>query len=187
MLYKVVSDNFSFVCRFRRHPRARSYTLSIRPDGAVLLTMPQRGSVRFAQKFVREKHAWIFRQLVHSSRESQTEGLFRKYSATDYIRFRNRARAVLFRDVSLVNRLYQFSVGDISVRNQRSRWGSCSQNGDLSFNFRTYFLPEQLRQYIVAHELCHIAQPNHSSDFWDLVARFVPEHRLIRRQLRSFE
>jgi predicted metal-dependent hydrolase len=72
----------------------------------------------------------------------------------------------------------------VSIRNQSTRWGSCSQEGNLSFNYRIVSLSPELATYLVAHELCHIAEPNHGPRFWELVGRAVPEYRNLRRALR---
>ncbi len=73
----------------------------------------------------------------------------------------------------------------IGVRNQKGRWGSCSRNGSLNFNFRVVYLPPPLVDYIVVHELCHLGELNHSKKFWSLVSQAVPDYRLMRKKLRK--
>ena len=78
-------------------------------------------------------------------------------------------------------------VGRVAIRNQRSRWGSCSKQGNLNFNYKIALLPDALADYIVVHELCHLGEFNHSQAFWDLVAVAVPDHRERRAELRQIE
>jgi predicted metal-dependent hydrolase len=73
----------------------------------------------------------------------------------------------------------------IAIRDQRSRWGSCSSTGDLSFNWRLVLAPPDVLDYVVAHEVGHLAQPNHSPAFWAVVERLTPHARTGRRWLRA--
>jgi predicted metal-dependent hydrolase len=80
--------------------------------------------------------------------------------------------------------MYGFAWKRIAIKNQKTRWGSCSKSGNLNFNFKIALLPDRAAEYVVVHELCHLAQMNHSKKFWDLVAQTIPEHRKIRQQLK---
>ncbi|NTW75727.1 MAG: M48 family metallopeptidase, partial [Candidatus Moranbacteria bacterium] len=75
--------------------------------------------------------------------------------------------------------------GSVSVRDQKTRWGSCSGKGNLSFNWKLLLLPEPMADYVVVHELCHLKEFNHSSRFWELVERSIPNARHIARELRK--
>jgi len=85
------------------------------------------------------------------------------------------------------NQFYQFKVGQISIRNQRTRWGSCSAKGNLNFNYRLVLIPEKLADYVIVHELCHLGEFNHSADFWALVAKAMPDYREARRELKKIK
>lgn len=102
-----------------------------------------------------------------------------------YLAHREYARAVVLERLAFYNRLYGYRWGRVSIRNTRTRWGSCSRAGNLNFSYQVALLPEELRDYVIIHELCHLAQLNHSSAFWTLVARAAPEHRAHRRALRT--
>jgi hypothetical protein len=78
-----------------------------------------------------------------------------------------------------------FRYGKVSIRDQRTRWGSCSSTGDLSLNYRIAFLPAALLDYVVVHELCHTVYHDHSASFWSLVGTLIPEHRSRRSELRQ--
>lgn len=88
------------------------------------------------------------------------------------------ARLVYWSDV------YGIAYGTVAIRKQKTRWGSCSRSGNLNFNYRLAFLPPQLRDYVIVHELCHVAEHNHSPRFWVLVARAFPDYAALRSQLR---
>ena len=73
----------------------------------------------------------------------------------------------------------------VSIRSQRTRWGSCSTRGAISLNWRLLLLPTDLSDYVLVHELCHLRHMNHSLRFWDLVATQVPDHKLRRKRLQN--
>lgn len=74
----------------------------------------------------------------------------------------------------------------VQIRDQRTRWGSCSSRGTLSFNWRLVLAPFDVLDYVVVHEVCHLLQPNHSARFWRLVGERRPEWRVQREWLRSY-
>lgn len=85
------------------------------------------------------------------------------------------------------NQHYGFTVGMIRIKNQATRWGSCSKKGNLNFNYKLALLPSALQDYLIVHELCHLGEFNHSRSFWALVAQMIPDHVELRRQLRQIK
>lgn len=85
------------------------------------------------------------------------------------------------------NAVYNFTYARIFIKNTKSRWGSTSSRGNLNFNYKLLFLPPAVADYIIVHELCHLAHFNHGPQFWALVARAVPNHRTLRSELRRAE
>lgn len=76
-------------------------------------------------------------------------------------------------------------VGKVAIRNQKSRWGSCSKKGNLNFNYKLVFLSPEVRDYVIVHEICHIKEFNHGRGFWTLVSETVPDYYELRKQLRT--
>ena len=79
-----------------------------------------------------------------------------------------------------------FEVQAVSVRSQRSRWGSCSATGRISLNWRLIQFPDSVVEYVLLHELAHLRHMNHSRQFWSEVARLCPDYRTARQWLRRF-
>jgi predicted metal-dependent hydrolase len=79
------------------------------------------------------------------------------------------------------------AVGRIAIRNQKSRWGSCSKKGNLNFNYKLAFMPPAVRDYVIVHEICHVKEFNHGGGFWALVAETVPDWKELRKSLREME
>ncbi len=101
-----------------------------------------------------------------------------------YKKHKETARMVITAKIKRYNELFQYRLGRVSIRNQRTRWGSCSKRGNLNFNYKILFLEESFADYIVVHELCHLQELNHSKRFWSLVAQVFPNYRQIRNELR---
>jgi predicted metal-dependent hydrolase len=86
--------------------------------------------------------------------------------------------------IEYYNQYYGFKYNKINIKNQKTRWGSCSKKGNLNFNYKILFLSAETRDYIVVHELCHLKEFNHSKKFWNLVAETIPNYLQIRKNLK---
>ncbi len=111
----------------------------------------------------------------------------RKGLKSQYIKYKDQALILAENRIAYFNKIYDFKINKISIRNQKTRWGSCSRGGNISFNYKIALLPEKLTDYIVVHELCHLGQFNHSKDFWNLVAQTIPNHKELRAILNSWQ
>jgi hypothetical protein len=94
------------------------------------------------------------------------------------------ARDVIHERLEHWNSHFDFSYNRVSIKNQRRCWGSCSEKGNLNFNYRVIFLPQTLMDYVIVHELCHLAELNHSKKFWEHIARALPEYKEHRNHLK---
>lgn len=99
--------------------------------------------------------------------------------------YRKQAHAIFATRLALLNQSYGFTFGRVSVKSQKSRWGSCSRLGNLNFNWRLLLAPLPVLDYVVVHELCHLKELNHAPRFWKLVARGCPTYAEHRRWLRE--
>jgi len=103
----------------------------------------------------------------------------------EYVKHKKTARVLVMERVEYFNRIFRFSFSRIAVRNQKTRWGSCSRKGNLNFNVKMLFLPQYLIDYIVVHELCHLKHMNHSKEFWQLVATAIPDFAARKKELKK--
>jgi len=83
------------------------------------------------------------------------------------------------------NTFYNFKWGRVTIRNQKTRWGSCSKKGNLNFNYKIALLKPSQADYIIVHELCHLKEFNHGKNFWSLVAQTIPDYKEVRSSLRT--
>lgn len=130
---------------------------------------------------------WVFRRVRRVRRRSISHRLFVRSSKAEYEKHKELTRALVARKIAEFNAFYNLTPGRIAIRNQRSRWGSCSKKGNLNFNYRLVLIPEALVDYVVVHEMCHLGEFNHSKNFWHLVSRTVPNHVELRKQLRQIK
>lgn len=109
----------------------------------------------------------------------------KKYTRWDYKKYKEDARGLVHMKIATLNVHYGFRVGRVSIRDTKSRWGSCSKSGNLNFNYKILFLPPNIADYIIVHELCHLKEFNHSAKFWSLVSEMVPNYKEIRKELKQ--
>jgi len=183
---------------FRRSATARNYRLSLGRDGVAVATIPARGSLREAERFVERNRDWLHRARERQRRRPRaaetwtvgTELLWRGgFAAIRVPRLEGDLRPVLearfvrIAKVELPARAWELAaqtrlnVTKVSVRDQRSRWGSCTSAGVISLNWRLVLTPESVRDYIICHELMHLREMNHSARFWACVEEVFPAWR----------
>ena len=97
------------------------------------------------------------------------------------------ARVLVHEKLLYWNAVCQLSYKRVAIRNTKGNWGSCTSLKNLNFNYKILFLPSHLQDYIVVHELCHLAELNHGAQFWNLVAQYIPEYKEYIRQLKVIE
>jgi len=167
---------------FVRHRRARRYILRVLHDGRVRVTLPRWGVKREAHAFVEANRAWIdhHRKRVET-RLRERPPLDRKAQAA----LRRRAERELPAQLLSLADAHDISVTRVSIRNQRTRWGSCSPSGTITLNWRLIQTPEFVREYVLIHELMHRRELNHSRRFWRLVAAACPRMSDARAWLKE--
>jgi len=161
--------------RFKRHRRAKNIKLSVQ-NSAIFVTLPYFVPKLFGKNFAQKNLSWIADQLRLSAKTV--------YSPAQIAHFKVSTRQLLKTRLPFFNSVYGFKYKRVIIRHQKTRWGSCSSSGTLSFNCKLALLPQALSDYVIVHELCHLQELNHSSRFWSLVARAVPHHKRLRAQLR---
>lgn len=177
-------SNQHFTYIIKKHPRSRRITISVNCDARVLVTVPKRVSMNAVEKFIHEQTGWVLGQIEKMKGKKKID-IPTGITQASLHATKNRAKKILKDRLEYYNQFYQFEYNKIVIRDQKSRWGSCSTNKIINFNYKLLFLPEHLRDYVVVHELCHLQEMNHSKKFWDLVGRTIPDHRRRRRELRG--
>ncbi len=169
----------------------RTMSVEISPDCRIIVRAPYRLSNRRIESFLQEKAAWIFKALEKAAkRQEQTDALSKdalppEKAALLESFYRNKAREVLTDRVRYYQPFIGKPVRSISIRDQKTRWGSCSSKGGLNFNWRLILAPPAVLDYVVVHELCHLLHMDHSPAFWAEVAKLCPNYKECRKWLRD--
>ncbi len=104
---------------------------------------------------------------------------------TKYIIQKEVTRKIVKLKLDKYNMYYNFKYNRVAIRDQKSRWGSCSSKANLNFNYRVGLLSEELMDYVVVHELCHLSEMNHGPKFWRLVGEAIPNYAHLKSELKN--
>jgi predicted metal-dependent hydrolase len=154
--------------------------ISVGIDGRVMVTTPRHTSVIEVEKFVAKHADWIARHVARARLRTVM-----RIPRKDVTLLKKQALDLAESRCAHFARIYGLTYKKISIRAQKSRWGSCSAVGNVSFNYKIAVLPAEMIDYIIVHEICHLAEMNHSKRFWKLVAQTVPDCIELRKKLRT--
>lgn len=169
----------------------KSIGIQVKEDASVQVRAPFYVSKVKIESFIQEKSDWIYQnhQKMLTRNETTTANtltpLQKQQTEVLKKRFQNAARVHFPKRVSELQKLTGGTYTKITIRNQKTRWGSCSQTGTLSFNYRLMMAPPAVIDYVIIHELCHITHMNHSKEFWSKVASVMPDYAIHKRWLKE--
>ena len=156
--------------------------LRVHPGGIVVLTVPYSSSRHAIGEFLMRQAHWL-RHAVARMMPYKTLPVSGRRA---YLKHKEEARVFVTERVEYWNREYRMTYRRIAIKNTRRTWGSCSRKGNLNFSYALLFLPRELADYVVVHELCHLCQPNHSRAFWTEVSKAIPDFAHQRKELRKY-
>ena len=165
----------------------RTISLEIKPDGRIIVRAPLRLSENRIRKFVEEKQEWILKNMEKIQKRDEQREHVPRLSALERQHLQNKACVVIPRRVAYFAEKIGVTYGKITLRQQKTRWGSCSSKGNVNFNYQLYYMPQELMDYVIVHELSHRRHMNHSAEFWAEVEKYCPEYRTYRKQLKGYE
>ena len=166
-----------------RSRRARHICLSIRPFKGVRVAVPYGVPFERAEAVAQARSAWIEK---HLRRMAQVERDAVTYDQRIPVN-RSVARRVIADRLQELARLHGFTFGRIFIRDQKSRWGSCSAQNNINLNVHLVLLPPALRDYVILHELVHTRVKHHGPEFWAALERCVPDCRQVDKELNRYE
>ncbi len=169
---------------FERSKRAKHVNISVKPFKGIRVAVPDELSFKKAEEFVHDKTDWIQRHLYMVR---QYEEKYQLASDTLIDSDKSKAKWKLTRRLKYLAGKHAFTYNRVFIRNQKTRWGSCSHKNNISLNMKIIRLPEELMDYVILHELTHIRFKNHSNDFWVELNRLVGNGKGMASRLREYE
>jgi predicted metal-dependent hydrolase len=166
---------------FERSARAKRIIISVKHNG-VRVAIPKRVSLKSALEFVDLKKSWIQK---HLARIKQVEN--QKQADTPTIINKAEAKEKLTGRLYRLAARYGFTYNKVTIRNQRSRWGSCSHKNNISLNVKLVLLPDELIDFVLLHELVHTRIHNHSKRFWAELDKYVKNVKVMAKRLRKYD
>ena len=165
----------------------RTLSLQVKNDGQVIVRAPKHVTLQEIAAFVRKNSAWLHKHLekVRKEKELNAASPVQPLTMEDIQKLADEALRVIPGRVAHFAPLVGVTYGRITVRNQRTRWGSCSSKGNLNFNCLLMLAPPGILDYVVVHELCHRKEMNHSPKFWAEVAKVMPDYKERQKWLRT--
>jgi len=169
-------------CKIKKSRRAKNICLRVCADATAVLTIPWWVSRDVGLRFLEAKKDWLSEQI--KIRKEKIKNIPVRTRA-HYLEHKSAAGRLVWGRLEHFNSFYNFNYNRVCIRDQQSRWGSCSAKKNLNFTYRIVFLPPELADYLVVHELCHLGEMNHSARFWKLVEKTIPNYKLLRRELKK--
>ncbi|MCR5100443.1 MAG: M48 family metallopeptidase [Butyrivibrio sp.] len=163
----------------------RSIAIEITPNAEVILRSPQRLSDAQIRKFINDKYLWIEDHLEIMRKRAANKAQKNTLSASEIEKLADDAKFDLPPRVRKYASIIGVTYGRITIRNQKTRWGSCSGKGNLNFNCLLMLCPEEVRDYVVIHELCHRKHMDHSREFWSEVEKYCPDYKAREKWLKD--
>ncbi|MBT4071249.1 MAG: M48 family metallopeptidase [Candidatus Magasanikbacteria bacterium] len=157
----------------KRSDKAKRLRVAVYCGGAVEVIAPYGFDQNKIQVFLKMKIDWILEKvgLLAKVRNSDLMNTSRKH----YLNHKKQALHLARKKVEKWNEFFNFDYNELQIKNHKTKWGSCSVKKNLNFNYKIIFLSEELQDYIIVHELCHLKEMNHSPKFWALVRSALPD------------
>ena len=151
----------------------------------VIVKAPQRMTNREIQVFLEKKRDWIGKHQKIMQERAETINDQPRYTEEEIKELAEKALRIIPEKVKHYAPIVGVNYGRITIRNQRTRWGSCSSKGNLNFNCLLVLFPDEVIDYVVVHELCHRKHMNHSAAFYAEVERVFPEYKRCQKWLKE--
>lgn len=165
-----------------RSERARRINITVKPFKGVRVAVPEGVPFNIAEQFARSKSKWL---KYHTLRIKEFEKLCKTASKKENSIDREEGGKVLVKRLKEIAEKHGYKYNRVSIRNQKTRWGSCSSNNNISLNIKLTLLPDTLRDFILLHELVHTRVKNHGNKFWAEIMRAEPKSMELAKQVNQ--
>jgi len=167
---------------FEASTKAKHLNISVRPFKGVRVAVPKGVSLKKAEQFLRSKTKWIQK---HMAKMNQLEKVHKDVSEKLVRIDRKEAKKILVARLKRLAEIHEFTYNRVFIREQKTRWGSCSAKNNISLNVKLLLLPEKLMDFIMLHELVHTRIKNHSKDFWAELLNIEPAAKALATKVKE--
>lgn len=184
---KYQSAVYELTYRIVRSER-KTLSVSIQPDCTITVRAPRSVSDSQIRRFLIEKQHWLITKYLEAKQKQEAipcSNLTDTQRAALTRRYIDAAKEYFPKRVAYFHQFTGGTYSRITIRDQKTRWGSCSSKGTLSFNWRLMLAPPAILDYVVVHELCHLRHMDHSPAFWQAVGEVFPDYASARKWLRK--
>ena len=161
--------------------------MQVKHNGQIIVRAPENVTLSEIESFIRKNSAWLKKHLdlVEKEREAAAASHIQPLTMDEIRSLADKAMQVIPERTARLASLAGVQYGRITIRNQKTRWGSCSSKGNLNFNCLLMLAPREILDYVIVHELCHRKEMNHSARFWAEVAKIDPDYKKHERWLKT--
>lgn len=163
----------------------KSISIEIRQDATILVRAPYQMQNAEINRFIKEKENWIIKHLKKAEDRQREMRDIQKLSVHEIQKLTDLALKIIPVKVKYFAGVMNVNYGRITIRNQKTRWGSCSAKRNLNFNCLLMLAPDEVVDYVVVHELCHLIEMNHSKKFWAQVEQVMPDYKKHKQWLKD--
>lgn len=165
----------------------KTVAIQVNSDLSVTVRAPRSVSEKDIEEILKKKEAWISKHIekIKETKERVEAEPTEKLTREKVIALAEEALKVIPERVEYFAKVIGVTYGKITIRNQKTRWGSCSSKGNLNFNCLLMLAPPEVLDYVVVHELCHRKQMNHSKAFWLEIEKVLPDYKEARKWLKE--
>ena len=165
----------------------KTVAIQVNSDLGVTVRAPRSALEKDIEEILKKKEAWISKHIekIKKTKERLEAESTEKLTREKVIALAEEALKVIPERVEYFAKVIGVTYGKITIRNQKTRWGSCSSKGNLNFNCLLMLAPSEVLDYVVVHELCHRKQMNHSKAFWLEVEKVLPDYKEVRKWLKE--
>lgn len=179
---KLASEKIEYIIK---KSRRTTISVQITPDQKLLVKAPAYTSIKEVEDFLREKRDWIIKQINRTKVTSQQAAQMGILSDKEIRKLKRDAKKIIPERVEYYAKLSGITYNRIFIRLQKSRWGSCSVEGNLNFNALLALMPLEVLDSVVVHELCHRRHMDHSKAFYDEVLKIFPDYKKWDKWLKQ--
>ncbi len=175
-------------CELVRSGR-KTVALEVSRDGVVRLRIPYQYPEKMALEFLERKRPWLFQAVEkvnqHQKKRKEAQAACPEITEAEEQAYRRQAKAILTQKADVYAKKLGVTYEKLTVKDQKTRWGSCSAKGNLNFNWRIVLAPEPVTDYVVIHELAHRIHMNHSAAFYQTIEAIMPDYRRQEQWLKE--